>query len=112
MARDKPKRKPSQHNTLLGKLLKSAAIKGESQAIIKETFSRAHALAGRVQRGELTLKAATVELLAAIPGRVLTGAARILPTVLAGGSHAPIQHGRSRGPTTDTRKGRRRNRPV
>ncbi len=28
------------------------------------------------------------------------------------GSHAPIQHGFSRGPTTDTRKGRRRNRPV
>ena len=108
----KSKRKPSLHNTLLGKLLKSAAIKGESQAIIKETFSRAHALASRVQRGELTLSAATVELLSAIPGRVLTGAARILPTVLAGGSHAPIQHGGSRGPATGTRKGSRRNRAI
>lgn len=102
------KRKPSAHNLLVGRLLKSAAIKGESQAIIRETFSRAHALAGRVQKGELTMKAATVELLSALPGRVLTGALRILPTVLAGGSHAPIQHGRSQGGRTATARGRRR----
>ena len=106
------KKAASEFNKILGLLVKSAAVREATERVRKDTFAKAARLASQVRKGELTMARATAILLTGLPAKVLGEAARVLPRVLLGGSHAPIQHGFSRGPATDTRKGRRRNRPV
>lgn len=92
------KHKASKHNVILGKLLKSAALKGAAQEVIRDTFSRAHALAGQVHRGEITMKRATADLLSGLVVKVGRESLKALPTVLAGGSHTK-KHRRELGQT-------------
>ena len=102
------KKKLSSFNVIVGKLLKSAALQEASQVVIKETFARAATLAGQVNRREITMARAIADLTSGAVVLVGRESLKALPRVLLGGSHAPIQHGRSQGGRTYTRRGQRR----
>lgn len=119
MGKDKPKRKPSAFNVVVGRLLRVRSFKGQDPAVIRERFRLIVGLARDVLDGRLS-KDTAKRLATELSDRLAAGGAlgpgpRVAPQRIEKGllglfgSHAPIQHGRSRGPATDTRKGRRRN---
>ena len=100
------------------------SFKGQSPEVIRERFRLVTGLVRDVVDGKLsqaTARRLSVEIADRLhaggplaPGPKLSPKTRMrIERGLLGlfGSHAPIQHGFSRGPATDTRKGRRRNLP-
>ena len=101
------------------------SFKGQRPEVIKERFRLVTGLVRDVVDGKLSQETAmrlSREIADRLheggplgPGPKLTAkqvkrGEKVLLAIF--GSHAPIQHGRSRGPRTETQKGRRRNSPA
>ena len=95
------------------------SFKGQDPAVIRERFRLITGLVRDVVDGRLS-QATAKRLAKELSDRLHSGGPlgpgpRVAPKRIERGllalfgSHAPIQHGRSRGPPTDTQKGRRRN---